>query len=65
MLAGLLLLHIPWPFCRPALLIPLAWWTMYLVNKWRVSRPVLGLIDEAAEKAGFYPVPAQPAEQNE
>ncbi|MCC6424584.1 MAG: glycosyltransferase [Phycisphaerales bacterium] len=65
MLAGLLLLHIPWPFCRPALLIPLAWWTMYLVNKWRVSRPVLGLIDEAAEKAGFYPVPAQPAEKNE
>ena len=48
-----------WPFSRPAVLIPLAWWAMYLVNRWRVGRPVLGLIDAAAEKAGFYPVPAK------
>ena len=27
-----------------------------MINKWRVSRPVFGLIDEVAEKAGFYPV---------
>lgn len=59
MLGGLLLLHM-WPFSRPAILIPLAWWTMYLVNRWRVFQPVLGLIDEAAEKAEFYPVPARP-----
>jgi len=29
---------------------------MYLVNKWRVSRPIFGLIDEVAERTGFYPV---------
>jgi hypothetical protein len=33
---------------------------MYLVNRRRVSAPVLGLIDAAAEKAGYYPVPAYP-----
>jgi len=55
MLAGLLLLYM-WPFSRTAVLIPLTWWSMYLFNKWRVSRPIFGLIDEVAEKAGFYPV---------
>ena len=55
LLAGLLLLHL-WPFSRPAVLIPVGWWAMYLVNRRRVSAPVLGLIDAAAEKAGFYPV---------
>lgn len=60
-LAGLLFYHM-WPFSRPALLIPLAWWGMYLVNRWHVVNPVLGLIDQVAEKAGYYPVPAkQPA----
>jgi hypothetical protein len=58
LLACLLLLHL-WPFSRPAVLIPVAWWAMYLVNRQRVSGPVLGLIDHAAEKAGFYPVPAE------
>ncbi len=56
-LAGLLFTYV-WPFSRPALLIPMAWWTMYLVNRWRVSLPVLGLIDSAAEKAGFDPIPS-------
>lgn len=55
MLTGLLLMYM-WPFSRTAVMIPLAWWSMYLVNKLRVSRPVFGLIDEVAEKAGFYPV---------
>jgi glycosyltransferase involved in cell wall biosynthesis len=55
LLSGLLLLHM-WPFSRTAVLIPLAWWTMYSLNKWRVARPVFGLIDEAAEKAGFVPL---------
>ena len=54
-LSGLLLLHM-WPFSRTAVLIPLAWWAMYAVNRWRVSIPVLGLIDEVAEKSGYYPV---------
>jgi glycosyltransferase involved in cell wall biosynthesis len=63
-LAGLLLSQYDlWPFSRPAVLIPLTWWAMYLVNRNRVSVPVLGLVDAAAEKAGFYPVPAKPAEQ--
>ena len=57
-LAGVLMLDM-WPFSRTAVLIPLAWWCMYAVNRWRVSMPVLGLIDEAAEHAGFYPVPAR------
>jgi GT2 family glycosyltransferase len=61
LLACLLLLHL-WPFSRPAVLIPLAWWTMYLVNRRRVSPPVLGLIDAAAEKAGYYPVAADQAD---
>src|SRR5205085_718208 len=56
MMAGLLMLHM-WPFSRIALLIPMAWWTMFLVNRWRVSNPVIGLIDAAAEAAGFDPVP--------
>ena len=51
-LTGLLLLHL-WPYSRPAVLIPMAWWATYLVNRWRVSRPVLGLVDESAERAGF------------
>jgi glycosyltransferase involved in cell wall biosynthesis len=59
-LVGLLMLHL-WPFSRPAVLIPLIGWAMYLVNRRRVSAPCFGLIDAAAEKAGFYPVPAKPA----
>jgi O-antigen biosynthesis protein len=55
LLAGLLLLHL-WPFSRPAVLIPLAWWAMLLVNRRRVTAPVLGLIDAAAEKAGYWPI---------
>jgi glycosyltransferase involved in cell wall biosynthesis len=58
LLAGLLLLHV-WPFSRPAVLIPVAWWAMYLVNRRKVSAPVLGLIDAAAEHAGYYPVGAE------
>ncbi len=54
-LAGLLLLHL-WPFSRPAVLLPLVGWTMYLVDRWKVTAPVLGLIHEAAIKAGFTPV---------
>lgn len=60
-LAGLILLsgfpdpHL-WPFARPAVLIPIAWWTMYVVNKARVAEPVLGLVDLAAEKAEFTPM---------
>src|SRR5262249_2534441 len=35
-LCGLLLMHV-WPFSRPAVLIPLVWWAMYLVNRRRVT----------------------------
>ena len=45
-----------WPYSRPAVLLPITLWAMYLFNKWRVTAPVLGLIDEAAESAGFWPV---------
>jgi hypothetical protein len=58
-LAGLLLLKL-WPYSRTAVLIPLAWWSMYLVNRWHVTGPVLGLIDDVAEKAGFWHVPTEP-----
>lgn len=58
-LCGLLLLYV-WPFSRTAVLIPLAWWAMFLVNRRRVTIPVLGLIDSVAEKAGYWPVPTEP-----
>jgi hypothetical protein len=65
-LAGLLLLQdYLWPFSRTAALIPLAWWAMYQVNRWRVSVPVIGMIDEVAERSGYWPVypkkPEKPA----
>jgi glycosyltransferase involved in cell wall biosynthesis len=55
LLAGQLLYHL-WPFSRPAILIPAVWWIIYLISRWRVSGPVMGLIDTAAEKAGFFPI---------
>jgi hypothetical protein len=57
-MAGMLFLLMDWPFSRPALLIPITWWTTYLVNKQRVSAPVLALIDIASEKSGYDPIPA-------
>jgi hypothetical protein len=32
------------------------WWTVFEINRARVSQPVLGLIDLAAEKVGFWPI---------
>lgn len=58
-LLALALLVNLYPFSRPAILLPIAGWAMYLWNKWRISRPVLGLLDTAAEKAGFWPVPTK------
>jgi O-antigen biosynthesis protein len=58
-LSGLLLMHV-WPFSRTAVLIPLAWWAMFLVNRRRVTIPVLGMLDEVAERSGYYPIPAEP-----
>jgi len=29
------------------------------MNKWRVTQPILGMIDEAAEKADYYPAYAK------
>jgi hypothetical protein len=56
-LAGLLLLQdYLWPFNRTAMLIPLAWWAMYLLDRWRVSVPVIGMIDEVAERNTYWPV---------
>lgn len=55
MLAAWLLVYI-WPFGRPALLIPLAWWAMFVVNRYHVLNPVLGLIDHVAAASGYYPV---------
>jgi hypothetical protein len=62
LLAGQLLYHL-WPWSRPAILIPVVWWVIYLISRWRVSGPVMGLIDTAAEKAGFFPIglPSEPA----
>jgi hypothetical protein len=58
-LATVLLLDM-WPFSRTVVLVPLAWLAMHAVNRWRVTMPVVGLIDESAERAGFYPVPTDP-----
>ncbi|HLL89741.1 MAG TPA: glycosyltransferase, partial [Tepidisphaeraceae bacterium] len=57
-LSALLLMHLL-PFSKPAVLIPMVWWGMFVVNRHRVSRPVLGLIDLAAEKVGMIPVPRE------
>jgi hypothetical protein len=62
-LSLLLLWHIPLEYSRPAVLIPLVWFAMYKVNRWRVVSPVLGLIDAAAEHAGYWPVPTNPVEK--
>lgn len=59
----LLLIAYAWPFSRPALLIPLVWWAMFAVNKYLVTGPVLGLVDVAAERAGFEPVHEKHHEQ--
>ncbi|MGF1632736.1 MAG: glycosyltransferase [Phycisphaerae bacterium] len=45
-----------WPYGRPAVLIPVALWTIYLLHRYRVVSPVLGMIDKAAKAAGFTPV---------
>jgi len=37
-------------------LIPLAALAMFVFNRTRVGPPLLGLIDTAATRAGFYPV---------
>jgi hypothetical protein len=48
--------YMVWPWSIPSLAIPLVWLLIYLIDRRRVGRPVLGLIDQAGEKAGFYPV---------
>jgi hypothetical protein len=63
-LCGLLLLHV-WPFSRPAVLIPLAWWAMFLVNRRKVTVPVLGMIDEVAHNSQFWPLPAKASAEKE
>ncbi len=60
MLSGLLLWHL-WPFSRPSALIPVVMLAMYYVNRARVLRPVLQLIDDAADKLGFVAVPRKQA----
>jgi hypothetical protein len=60
LLCTLLLVHI-WPFSRPAVLVPMAVLAMYGVNRLRVRTPILGLVDEAAEHAGFFPIHPKPA----
>ncbi|MEM6562034.1 MAG: glycosyltransferase, partial [Planctomycetota bacterium] len=66
-----LLLLLLWPFSRPAVMIPLTWWALFLFNQWKVRGPILGMVDTAAMKAGFWPVDedekkkrsAEPAEE--
>ena len=64
LLAGLLFLYV-WPFSRPALLIPLSWYTMFVVNKWLCTSPVLGLIDLAAERGGYDRIPSRKVEKGQ
>lgn len=61
-LLALFLLLMAWPFSRPAALIPLAAYTMFLVNRQRVLPSVVDLVDRAARDAGYYPVPPKKAE---
>ena len=48
--------YMVWPYSIPSLFIPLVWGVMYVLNRARVSRAVRVLIDDAATKAGYYPV---------
>jgi O-antigen biosynthesis protein len=48
--------YMVWPWSIPSLAIPLVWLLIYVIDRRRVGRPVLGLLDMAAEKAGFYAV---------
>ncbi|HTW94978.1 MAG TPA: glycosyltransferase, partial [Tepidisphaeraceae bacterium] len=58
-LAVQLLDHV-WPFSRPAVLIPLIWFGIYIVNRRHAAGPVMNLIDAAARRAGFDPIPTHP-----
>lgn len=65
-LAGLLLTVLG-PVAWPGGLIPLTWGAVYWVDRWRVRRPVLGLVEASAGQAGYWPVhasdpPPQPGE---
>ncbi len=60
MLSGLLLWHL-WPYSRPSALIPVVMAALYLVNRVRVVKPVLQLIDDSADKLGFVAVPRKQA----
>ena len=51
--------YMVWPYSIPSLFIPVVWGAIYMIDRRRVGRPVLGLIDAAAEKAGFHPVFAE------
>jgi O-antigen biosynthesis protein len=58
MLSGLLLWHL-FPHSRPAALIPVVMATLYLVDRVRVTRPVLALIARSAAQLKFVPVPRE------
>lgn len=60
LVTGLLFVYV-WPFSRPAVLIPMAIWAMYLMDRHLVVSAALGLVDAAAEKAGFQPIHAKGA----
>ena len=50
-----------WPFSRAAVLIPLVWWSMYLISKQRVLGPVMNVLQQSADEAGLVPVPVDGA----
>ncbi len=65
-LLTILLLAYVWPFSRPAVLIPIVWWSMYLISKQRLLGPVMNVLQQAADEAGLVPVPTdgEPIEES-
>ncbi len=45
-----------WPYSVPSLFVPVVWWLLYVVNRARVGRPILSLINDAARDAGTWPI---------
>ena len=61
LLLTILLLAYTWPFSRPAVLLPVMLFSMYLLNTARVSAPVLAVVHKAAQQAGLVGVPSNAA----
>jgi GT2 family glycosyltransferase len=52
-LLTILLIAYLWPSSRPAILLPLVWWSMYLISKQAILSPVVALVHQSAMDVGL------------